>query len=98
MAKDVAEQIAEVGGAVVDAPVSGGVVGAEAATLSFMVGGSEEAFKRAEPYFALMGKRAVYCGKSGNGLYVAEPFRVLTYSEQPSWRITSCCASALLSH
>eukprot|EP00735_Rhodelphis_limneticus_P013669 TRINITY_DN7619_c0_g1::TRINITY_DN7619_c0_g1_i1::g.18603::m.18603 TRINITY_DN7619_c0_g1::TRINITY_DN7619_c0_g1_i1::g.18603 ORF type:complete len:331 (+),score=121.92,sp/Q54CX6/3HIDH_DICDI/55.15/1e-107,NAD_binding_2/PF03446.10/2.9e-50,NAD_binding_11/PF14833.1/6.8e-34,F420_oxidored/PF03807.12/2.2e-09,UDPG_MGDP_dh_N/PF03721.9/0.0045,UDPG_MGDP_dh_N/PF03721.9/9,3HCDH_N/PF02737.13/0.00021,3HCDH_N/PF02737.13/2.4e+03,2-Hacid_dh_C/PF02826.14/0.00021,NAD_Gly3P_dh_N/PF01210.18/0.01,TrkA_N/PF02254.13/0.02,ApbA len=52
----------------VDAPVSGGIVAAKAGTLAFMVGGSEESFKRAEPYLALMGKKIVYCGDSGNGL------------------------------
>ncbi|EPQ32071.1 uncharacterized protein PFL1_00269 [Pseudozyma flocculosa PF-1] len=53
----------------IDAPVSGGVVGAAAGTLSFMVGSdSVETFKQAEPYLALMGSRAIHCGKNGNGL------------------------------
>jgi 3-hydroxyisobutyrate dehydrogenase len=51
----------------VDAPVSGGVGGAEAGTLTFMAGGSPEAFAKAEPLFAVMGKRAVHCGPAGNG-------------------------------
>ena len=50
-----------------DAPVSGGVGGAKAATLTFMAGGSEEAFSRAEPILAQMGKRAVHCGEAGAG-------------------------------
>jgi 3-hydroxyisobutyrate dehydrogenase len=50
-----------------DAPVSGGVGGAEAATLTFMVGGSEAAFARAKPILECMGKRAVYCGAAGAG-------------------------------
>ena len=50
-----------------DAPVSGGVGGAQAGTLTFMCGGSEAAFKRAEPYLALMGRKAVHCGDAGNG-------------------------------
>ena len=50
-----------------DAPVSGGTGGAEAGTLTFMVGGSEEAFERAKPLFDAMGARAVHCGASGNG-------------------------------
>ncbi|KAH7730680.1 6-phosphogluconate dehydrogenase [Aphelenchoides avenae] len=51
-----------------DAPVSGGVVGAEKATLTFMVGGDAKAFERAKKYFDFMGKNAVHCGKPGNGL------------------------------
>lgn len=50
-----------------DAPVSGGVGGAEAATLAFMCGGSETAFKRAEPILQKMGKRIVHAGGAGAG-------------------------------
>jgi 3-hydroxyisobutyrate dehydrogenase len=50
-----------------DAPVSGGVAGAAAATLTFMAGGSTAAFARAEPVLACMGKRAVHCGEAGAG-------------------------------
>lgn len=50
-----------------DAPVSGGVVGAEAATLTFMVGGTQAEFAEAEPLLAAMGKRAVHCGDGGAG-------------------------------
>ena len=50
-----------------DAPVSGGVGGARAATLTFMAGGSEEAFARAEPVLAQMGRRVVHCGEAGAG-------------------------------
>jgi len=50
-----------------DAPVSGGVVGAESGTLTFMVGGCENGFQRAKKYFDLMGKNAVHCGKVGAG-------------------------------
>ena len=51
----------------VDAPVSGGVGGAEAATLTFMVGGSEDAFARARPILEKMGKTIVHAGGPGNG-------------------------------
>ncbi len=51
----------------VDAPVSGGVGGATAGTLTFMAGGSEEAFAKAEPLFDVMGQRAVHCGDAGAG-------------------------------
>jgi 3-hydroxyisobutyrate dehydrogenase len=50
-----------------DAPVSGGVGGAEGATLTFMAGGSDAAFARAEPILACMGKRRVHCGEAGAG-------------------------------
>jgi 3-hydroxyisobutyrate dehydrogenase len=62
-----AEEAAKKQASFLDAPVSGGVVGAENATLTFMVGGCDKAFQRAKPYFDLMGKNAVYCGKSGAG-------------------------------
>lgn len=51
----------------VDAPVSGGVGGAVAGTLTFMAGGSEAAFARAAPLFEIMGQRAVHCGEAGAG-------------------------------
>ncbi|MGW8375075.1 3-hydroxyisobutyrate dehydrogenase [Streptomyces sp. ODS28] len=50
-----------------DAPVSGGVVGAEDGTLTFMAGGEADAFAWAEPLLAVMGKRAVHCGGPGAG-------------------------------
>ena len=50
-----------------DAPVTGGVSGAEAGTLLFMVGGSEDAFARAEPLFEAMGRAALLCGSEGAG-------------------------------
>lgn len=51
----------------VDAPVSGGVVAAQNAALTFMVGGDKEAFSRSEPILKSMGKNIVYCGASGTG-------------------------------
>ena len=51
----------------VDAPVSGGVGGAEAGTLTFMVGGSEAAFSRAQPVLDAMGKTVVHAGDAGSG-------------------------------
>ena len=55
------------GFAMVDAPVSGGVGGATAGTLTFMVGGSDEAFARARPVLEVMGKNIFHAGASGNG-------------------------------
>ena len=51
----------------IDAPVSGGVAGATAGTLAFMVGGSEEDFASAQPLLDVMGRKVVHCGASGVG-------------------------------
>ncbi len=51
----------------VDAPVSGGTGGAAAATLTFMLGGTGEAFARAQPILAAMGRKIVHCGDQGAG-------------------------------
>ncbi|MEM1313745.1 MAG: 3-hydroxyisobutyrate dehydrogenase [Pseudomonadota bacterium] len=51
----------------VDAPVSGGVGGAAGGTLTFMCGGSEASFAKAEPLFEIMGQKAVHCGEGGAG-------------------------------
>ena len=66
-ARAVAGLAAERGFELVDAPVSGGTVGAEAATLTFMVGGSAEAFARGKPIRDIMGQHIVHTGGSGNG-------------------------------
>lgn len=50
-----------------DAPVSGGVGGATAGTLTFMVGGSADAFDKVKPLFDVMGQKAVHCGEAGAG-------------------------------
>ena len=55
-------------GTYLDAPMSGGVVGARAGTLAFMVGGTPETFARAEPVLATMGKRIIHCGPQASGL------------------------------
>jgi 3-hydroxyisobutyrate dehydrogenase len=58
---------AAAGALTLDAPVSGGVGGATAGTLTFMCGGSPEAFERAKPIIEAMGKRIVHCGGAGAG-------------------------------
>jgi len=63
----VAEAAAKAGLDMGDAPVSGGVGGAAAGTLTFMVGGPDAAFARAKPFLEKMGKNIVHCGGSGNG-------------------------------
>jgi 3-hydroxyisobutyrate dehydrogenase len=66
-ARVVAAAAAEAGFDMLDAPVSGGVSGAEAATLTFMVGGEEAVFARAQPILAAMGRTIVHAGPAGNG-------------------------------
>jgi 3-hydroxyisobutyrate dehydrogenase len=66
-AREVAQAAEEQGLAMIDAPVSGGVAGALAASLTFMVGGSPEAFERARPVLEKMGKTIVHAGGAGNG-------------------------------
>ncbi len=51
----------------IDAPVSGGTVGATNGTLTFMAGGPQAAFDTVKPLFDIMGQKAVHCGASGNG-------------------------------
>jgi len=66
-AKAVYEKCRQIGVEALDAPVSGGEVGAVEGTLSIMVGGSEAAFKKALPLFEIMGKSAVLIGEAGAG-------------------------------
>ena len=66
-AKHVCDWMKEKGVDALDAPVSGGQTGAEAATLSIMCGGSEQAFQRALPLFQSMGKNIVRVGSAGAG-------------------------------
>jgi 3-hydroxyisobutyrate dehydrogenase len=66
-ARAVAAQAETAGIGCLDAPVSGGIGGAAAGTLTFMVGGSDAAFAIAAPLFDIMGQKAVHCGPAGNG-------------------------------
>ncbi len=66
-AKSVAEQAEAAGLGALDAPVSGGVGGASAGTLTFMVGGGDAAFATVQPLFEIMGQKAVHCGAAGAG-------------------------------
>jgi 2-hydroxy-3-oxopropionate reductase len=65
--KEFAKRINALGCDYLDAPVSGGEVGAKAASLTIMVGGPEAAFERVEPLFALMGKNITHVGGNGDG-------------------------------
>ncbi|MFC3526628.1 3-hydroxyisobutyrate dehydrogenase [Paracoccus mangrovi] len=66
-ARAVADQAGAAGLGALDAPVSGGIGGAAAGTLTFMVGGTDAAFAKVAPLFEIMGQKAVHCGASGAG-------------------------------
>ncbi|MEL6839717.1 MAG: 3-hydroxyisobutyrate dehydrogenase [Pseudomonadota bacterium] len=66
-ARAVAAQAETQGLQAIDAPVSGGIGGAQAGTLTFMAGGPESAFATVKPLFDIMGQKAVHCGPAGNG-------------------------------
>ena len=66
-ARDVAARAGEAGFAMLDAPVSGGTGGAEAGTLTFMVGGSADGFRRVQPLLDAMGRTVVHVGGAGTG-------------------------------
>ena len=70
VARDLAEKARKGGASMLDAPVSGGDVGAKDGTLSIMVGGSEEDFGRARPLFEVMGQTVTHVGEAGAGQVV----------------------------
>jgi 3-hydroxyisobutyrate dehydrogenase len=67
VSKRVAEQVAARGFRMLDAPVSGGSVGARDATLTIMVGGPSDLFERCRPVLEAMGRNVIHCGENGMG-------------------------------
>lgn len=67
VAREVADRVRQHGGRFLDAPVTGGKTGAEAGTLTIMVGGDESDLRDAMPVLSAMGKNIVHCGPIGNG-------------------------------
>ena len=65
--REFAKRLGSLGVKMLDAPVSGGQIGAEKASLSIMVGGHPEVFERVKPYFEIMGKNIVHLGDNGDG-------------------------------
>jgi len=65
--KEFAKKLEAMGVEMLDAPVSGGQVGAEKATLSIMVGGKPKVFAQIKPYFEIMGKNIIHIGGNGDG-------------------------------
>ncbi|KAJ6606556.1 3-hydroxyisobutyrate dehydrogenase [Mycena vulgaris] len=68
VSRQVAMDVIGTGACIVDAPVSGGVTGAKAGTLSFLVGGTDASFQAVHPVLSMMGQRIVHCGPAGAGL------------------------------
>jgi 3-hydroxyisobutyrate dehydrogenase-like beta-hydroxyacid dehydrogenase len=68
--RNLSTAFAERGISMLDAPVAGGVTGAEAGTLSVMVGGDRATFERLRPVLSAIGTKLFYCGPSGNGAIV----------------------------
>ncbi|MBI3935151.1 MAG: NAD(P)-dependent oxidoreductase [Acidobacteria bacterium] len=68
--RNLAEQFRERGVSFLDAPCTGSKAGATSATLTFIVGGEQEAFEQAQPYLAAMGKKSFHVGGNGTGLQV----------------------------
>lgn len=66
-ARELADTVSKAGSAFLDAPVSGGIAGAAAGTLAFMVGGTVEDFAKVKPLLDIMGKSVTHCGDIGNG-------------------------------
>lgn len=66
-ARELADTVSKAGSAFLDAPVSGGIAGAAAGTLAFMVGGTAEDFAKVKPLLDIMGKSVTHCGDIGNG-------------------------------
>ena len=66
-ARIVAQNAANAGLLAVDAPVSGGIGGADSGTLTFMAGGTDDSFAKVSDLFDIMGQKAVHCGESGAG-------------------------------
>ena len=66
-ARELADTVSKAGSAFLDAPVSGGIAGAAAGTLAFMVGGAAEDFEKVKPLLDIMGKSVTHCGDIGNG-------------------------------
>jgi len=75
--REIAGKLAEKSVKMLDAPVSGGVIGAQQGTLSIMVGGEEEVFKEALPVFEVMGKTTTHVGGNGDGQVVKAVNQIL---------------------
>ncbi|CAI9735651.1 3-hydroxyisobutyrate dehydrogenase, mitochondrial-like [Octopus vulgaris] len=67
VSQEMAEKAEELGGVMVDSPVSGGILAARDALLTFMVGGTESGFAESKKVLDLMGKNVIHCGPSGTG-------------------------------
>jgi len=90
-ARGIAKALAERSTAFIDAPVSGGPVGAESGTLTIMAGGTEQAFAQARPILAAMGSTVTHVGASGAGQTVKLCNQVMV-----AINLQSCCEALAL--
>ena len=72
-----------------DAPVSGGIGGAAAGTLTFMVGGPDDAFETVRPLFEVMGQKAVHCGAAGAGQALQGAIQGVNEAQQKSGQLAA---------
>ncbi|CAN9254560.1 unnamed protein product [Alternaria alternata] len=99
VSKTVALRLREAGADLVDAPVSGGVIGAEKGTLAIMVGGSKSSFDRAVPVLESMSRKVTYCGDLGAGLAakIANKYvEFFTHDNRCIHWTADCCLYSLL--
>jgi|SRR5699024_7242283 len=80
LAEQIYEQAYKKGVHALDAPVSGGDIGADEGTLAIMAGGDNEAFQKIKPFFNLMGKNVAYMGKAGKGQHTKMSNQILIAS------------------
>jgi 3-hydroxyisobutyrate dehydrogenase len=94
LAARIAEAAAARGLAAIDAPVSGGDVGARNATLVIMVGGAEDAFARAQPILARLGSSVTRLGPAGSGQRWSPARSPTARAKPPARCLAGCCAAA----
>lgn len=94
LAEKIAKAAASRGRDALDAPVSGGDIGAKAARLVFMVGGTEKAFARARPLFEVMGKTIRLFGPSGAGQHCKMANQIAVAVGMVAWTEALACAKS----
>ncbi len=89
--KEFAKKINDLGGEYLDAPVSGGEVGAKAASLTIMVGGPEATFEKVRPLFEKMGKNITLVGGNGDGQTTKVANQIIVALTIEAWA-RRCCS------
>ena len=71
----------------IDAPVSGGTIGAQNSTLTFIVGGSKKIYEKVKPLFDVMGQKSILCGEGGSGQATNYVIIFTCCNNVRSWRV-----------